>query len=39
VTGVFQAQHSHVWVKRCYGSKLNKDKLSKVTMDLTEPMR
>jgi hypothetical protein len=38
-TGVFEAQHSHVWERRCYGSKINKDKLIKLTIGLVEPMR
>jgi hypothetical protein len=29
---------SNVWAKRCYGSKINKDKLIKVTIGLAEPM-
>jgi hypothetical protein len=37
--GVFQARHSHVWARRCYGSKINKDKFIKVTIGLAEPMR
>jgi hypothetical protein len=37
--GVFQARHSHVWARRCYGSKINKDKLIKVPIVLAGPMR
>jgi hypothetical protein len=38
-TGVFEAQHSHVGAKSCYGSKISKGGFIKVTIDLTEPMR
>jgi hypothetical protein len=38
-SGVFQAQDSHVWARRCYDSKINKDKLIKVTIGLTELLR
>jgi hypothetical protein len=38
-TGVFEARHSHVWERWCYGSKINKDKLIKLTVGLAEPMR
>jgi hypothetical protein len=38
-TGVFEARHSHVLVKRCYESKISKGQLIKVTIDLAEPMR
>jgi hypothetical protein len=37
--GVFQVWHSHVSTKRCYGSKITKDKLIMVTIGLVEPMR
>jgi hypothetical protein len=37
--GVFQARHSHVWARKCYESNINKDKLIKVTVGPTEPMR
>jgi hypothetical protein len=37
--GVYQVRHSHVWAKRHDGSKINKDKLIKVTIGLAEPMR
>jgi hypothetical protein len=33
------AQRSHVEAKKCYGSKIYKDKLIKVTIGLAEPMR
>jgi hypothetical protein len=36
---VFEAQHSHVREKRCYGSKISKGGFVKVTIGLTEPMR
>jgi hypothetical protein len=39
VTGVFEARHSHVGAKRCYGSKISKGGFIKVTIGLTEPMR
>jgi hypothetical protein len=38
-TGVFEARHSHVGTKRCYGSKISMGWFIKVTIDLTEPMR
>jgi hypothetical protein len=37
--GVFQTRHSHVWAKRCYESKINKDKIIKVTIGPAGPMR
>jgi hypothetical protein len=36
---VFEARHSHVGAKRCYGSKISKVRFIKITIDLTEPMR
>jgi hypothetical protein len=39
VVGVFQTRHSHVEAKKCYGSKINKDELIKVMIDLAESMR
>jgi hypothetical protein len=38
-TGVFEARHSHVGVRRCYGSKISKCGFINVTIGLTEPMR
>jgi hypothetical protein len=38
-TGVFEAQHSHVWAKRCHRSRISKGELIKVTIGLAEPMR
>jgi hypothetical protein len=38
-TSVFEARHSHVRAKRCYGSKMSKDGFIKVIVGLTEPMR
>jgi hypothetical protein len=35
---VFGAWNSHVWARRCYGSKTNKDRLIEVTICLAEPM-
>jgi hypothetical protein len=37
--GVFEARHSYVRAKRCYGSKISKSEFIKVTIGLTEPMR
>jgi hypothetical protein len=37
--GAFEAWHSHVGVRRCYGSKISKSGFIKVTIGLTEPMR
>jgi hypothetical protein len=37
VTGVFEARHSHVGAKMCYGSKISKGGFIKVTICLTEP--
>jgi hypothetical protein len=37
--GVFEARHSHVGAKRCYGSKISKGGFIKVTIGLMEPMR
>jgi hypothetical protein len=37
--GVFGAWHSHVWVMRCYGSKISKGGFINVTIGLTEPIR
>jgi hypothetical protein len=37
--GVFEAWHSHVEVRMCYGSKISKSGFIKVTIGLTEPMR
>jgi hypothetical protein len=37
--GVFGARHSHVGVRRCYGSKISKGGFIKVTSDLMRPMR
>jgi hypothetical protein len=39
VTGVFEAGHSHVRVKRCYRSKISKGGFIKVTSGLMGPMR
>jgi hypothetical protein len=39
VTGVFEARHSHVGAKRCYGSKISKGRFIKVMIDLTELVR
>jgi hypothetical protein len=38
-TGVFEARHSHVGAKSCYGSKIRKGGFIEVTIGLTEPMR
>jgi hypothetical protein len=38
-TGVFEARHSHVGAKRCYGSKISKGGFINVTIDLTKLMR
>jgi hypothetical protein len=38
-TGVFEARHSHVSAKRCYGSTIRKGGFIKVMIGLTEPMR
>jgi hypothetical protein len=35
-TGVFEARHNHVGVKRCYGSKINNGGLLKVTIGIAE---
>jgi hypothetical protein len=35
-TGVFEARHSHVWAKRCYGSKISKGELINVTIGIAE---
>jgi hypothetical protein len=37
--GVFKVRHSHVGVRRCYGSKISKSGFIKITIGLTEPMR
>jgi hypothetical protein len=37
-TGVFGVWHSHVWAMRCYGSRINKDRLIKVMIGLAELM-
>jgi hypothetical protein len=37
-TVVFGAWHSHVWARRCYWSRINKDRLIEVTIGLTESM-
>jgi hypothetical protein len=37
--GVFYARHSHVEAKECYGSRISRGKLIKVTIGLAEPMR
>jgi hypothetical protein len=34
----FSTPMSNIWARRCYGSKINKDKLIKVTIGLAEPM-
>jgi hypothetical protein len=34
---VFEAWHSHIGAKRCYGSKISKGGFIKVTISLTEP--
>jgi hypothetical protein len=34
--GVFEARHSHIWSKRCYGSRINKGELIKVTIGIEE---
>jgi hypothetical protein len=39
VTGVFEARHSHVGEKRCYGSKISKGEFIKVTIGLMKSMR
>jgi hypothetical protein len=36
---IFEAWHSHVGVKRYYGSKISKGGFIKVTIGLTKPMR
>jgi hypothetical protein len=36
VTGVFEARHSHVRAKRCYGSKKSKGGFIKVTIGIAE---
>jgi hypothetical protein len=36
---IFQARRSHVEAKKCYGSKINKDELIRVTIGLAEPLR
>jgi hypothetical protein len=36
--GVFGAWHSHVWARRCYGSRINKDRLIEVMIGLVELM-
>jgi hypothetical protein len=38
-TGVFEARHSHVGAKRCYGSKISKGGFIKVTIGIMGPMR
>jgi hypothetical protein len=38
MAGVFQVRHSHAEAKKCYGSKIVKDKLTQVTIGLAEPM-
>jgi hypothetical protein len=38
-TGVFEARHSHVGAKRCYGSRISNGGFIKVTIDLMGPMR
>jgi hypothetical protein len=35
-TGVFEARHSHVGVRRCYRSKISKSGFIRVTIGLTE---
>jgi hypothetical protein len=36
--GVFGIGHSHVWARRCYGFRINKDRRIEVTIGLAEPM-
>jgi hypothetical protein len=38
-TDVFEAWHSHVGAKRCYGSKISNGGFIKVTIGLRKPMR
>jgi hypothetical protein len=38
VKGVFGAWHSHVSIRRCYRSRINKDTLIEVTIGLVEPI-
>jgi hypothetical protein len=38
-TGVFGSWHSHVEVKKCYGSKISKSGFIKAMSGLMEPMR
>jgi hypothetical protein len=35
-TGVFEARHSYVEAKRCYGSKISKGEFIKVTIGIAE---
>jgi hypothetical protein len=35
-TGVFEARHSHVGAKRCYGSKISNGGFIKVTIGIAE---
>jgi hypothetical protein len=35
-TGVFEVWHSHVWAKRCYGTKISKGELIRVTIGIAE---
>jgi hypothetical protein len=37
--GVFEARHSHVRAKRCYGSKISKGEFIKVMIGLTKSVR
>jgi hypothetical protein len=39
MAGVLQVRCGHAEARKCYGPKINKDELIKVTIDLVEPMR